>query len=259
MLSRIVDCTADKSVPTLRTLAYGGAPMPGAVINRALALWPHIDFVNAYGLTETSSTVAVLTPEDHREAQVADTPDGRARLSSVGRPVPGVEIQIRGIDDDVLLPGQPGRICVRGEQVSAEYAGIGRLVDDDGWFDTRDEGYLDEEGYLFIGGRSDDTIIRGAENIAPAEIEDVLFRHPAVADAAVVGIPDEEWGHRITAVVVLRVGAEADAEELREFVRERLRSSKTPDEIAFWSEMPRTETGKLVRRHVVAQFSAERV
>lgn len=259
MLSRIVDCTADKSVPTLRTLAYGGAPMPGAVINRALALWSHIDFVNAYGLTETSSTVAVLTPEDHREAQAADTPDGRARLSSVGRPVPGVEIQIRGIDDDVLLPGQPGRICVRGEQVSAEYAGIGRLVDDDGWFDTRDEGYLDDEGYLFIGGRRDDTIIRGAENIAPAEIEDVLFRHPAVADAAVVGIPDEEWGHRITAVVVLRVGAEADAEELREFVRERLRSSKTPDEIAFWSEMPRTETGKLVRRHVVAQFSAERV
>lgn len=259
MLSRIVDSTADRAVPSLRTLAYGGAPMPGAVINRALALWPHVDFVNAYGLTETSSTVAVLTPEDHREAQAAEDPGAQARLSSVGRPVPGVEIQIRDADDRVLMPGQTGRICVRGEQVSAEYAGVGRLVDADGWFDTRDEGYLDEEGYLFIGGRRDDTIIRGAENIAPAEIEDVLFRHPAVSDAAVVGIPDDEWGHRIAGVVVLREGLEATADELKDFVRGTLRSSKTPDEIVFWPEMPRTETGKLVRRHVVAQFRAERV
>jgi len=259
MLSRIVDSSADQTIPSLRTLAYGGAPMPSAVINRALALWPHVDFVNAYGLTETSSTVAVLTPEDHREAQASDDPAARARLSSVGRPVPGVEIQIRDADDRVLAPGETGRICVRGEQVSAEYAGVGRLVDDDGWFDTRDEGYLDEEGYLFIGGRRDDTIIRGAENIAPAEIEDVLFRHPAVSDAAVVGIPDEEWGHRIAGVVVLREGLEATSDELKEFVRGKLRSSKTPDEIVFWSEMPRTETGKLVRRNVVAQFRAERV
>jgi len=259
MLSRIVDSPAEKEIPSLRTLAYGGAPMPSAVINRALGLWPHVDFVNAYGLTETSSTVAVLTPEDHREAQASADPAGRARLSSVGRPVPGVEIQIRDADDRELTPGETGRICVRGEQVSAEYAGIGRLVDGDGWFDTRDEGYVDEEGYLFIGGRRDDTIIRGAENIAPAEIEDVLFRHPAVSDAAVIGIPDEEWGNRITGVVVLREGATATADELKEFVRGTLRSSKTPDEIVFWAEMPRTETGKLVRRNVVAQFRAERV
>jgi acyl-CoA synthetase (AMP-forming)/AMP-acid ligase II len=254
MLARIIDADADKQVPTLRSLAYGGAPMPGSVIHRALQEWPEVDFVNAYGLTETSSTVAVLTPEDHRIAIASSDPAVRARLSSVGRPVPGVEIQIRDAEDRVLAPGEKGRICVRGPQVSAEYAGIGRLVDADGWFDTRDEGFVDEDGYVFVGGRRDDTIIRGAENIAPAEIEEVLFRHPAIADVAVIGVPDEEWGQRIVAVAVTREGQHVDPEELREFVRGTLRSSKTPDEIVFWTEMPRTETGKLIRRNVVAQF-----
>ncbi|WGL54023.1 class I adenylate-forming enzyme family protein [Nocardioides sp. BP30] len=259
MLARIVDCEADKSVPSLRSLAYGGAPMPANVIHRALESWPEVDFVNAYGLTETSSTVAVLTPEDHREAMASSHPSVRERLSSVGRPVPGVEIQIRDAEDRVLAPGEKGRICVRGAQVSAEYAGIGRLVDADGWFDTRDEGFVDEEGYVFVGGRRDDTIIRGAENIAPAEIEEVLFRHPAIADVAVIGVPDEEWGQRIVAVAVQRDGQQVDSEELREFVRGTLRSSKTPDEIVFWTEMPRTETGKLVRRQVVARFEQQHV
>jgi acyl-CoA synthetase (AMP-forming)/AMP-acid ligase II len=259
MLARIVDCADDKSVPTLRGLAYGGAPMPATVIQRALGMWPEVDFVNAYGLTETSSTVAVLTPDDHRVAFQSADPLVRARLSSVGRPVPGVEIEIRDHDDAALASGSQGRICIRGDQVSAEYAGVGRLVDERGFFDTRDEGYLDDDGYLFIGGRRDDTIIRGAENIAPAEIETVLYRHPAVSDVAVIGVPDEEWGQRIVAVVVLREGAYATSEELRDFVRDRLRSSKTPDEICFWGELPRTETGKLVRRTVLAQFVTERV
>jgi len=254
MLARIVDCHADKAIPSLRSLAYGGAPMPANVIARALSEWPHVDFVNAYGLTETSSTVAVLTPEDHRAAAASEDAFVKTRLASVGRAVPGIELQIRDAEGNALLAGQKGRICVRGPQVSAEYAGIGRLVDEDGWFDTRDEGFLDQDGYLFIGGRSDDTIIRGAENIAPAEIEDVLFRHPDVADVAVIGIPDEEWGQRIVAIAVPREGAHIEGEELRTFVRGTLRSSKTPDEIVFWEEMPRTETGKLIRRAVRDRF-----
>jgi acyl-CoA synthetase (AMP-forming)/AMP-acid ligase II len=155
----------------------------------------------------------------------------------------------------VLPPNGVGRIWVRGEQVSAEYAGIGRALDARGFFDTRDEGYLDDEGYLFIGGRADDTIIRGAENIAPAEIEDVLLRHPAVSDVVVVGVPDEEWGQRIEAAVVLRV--DATAEELQDHVRGALRGSKTPSRIAFWDELPRTETGKLVRRHALERLMSE--
>lgn len=257
MLARINEADGDKALPSLRTLAYGGAPMPTSVIERALRTWPDVGFVNAYGLTETSSTIAVLGPEDHRAALAGDDPAVRARLNSVGRVLPSVEVTIRDFEDKPVEPGVTGRICVRGDQVSAEYAGVGRAVDAEGYFDTRDHGYLDEEGYLFVGGRLDDTIIRGAENIAPAEIEDVLLRHPAVLDAVVVGIPDEEWGQRIEAAVVTRSGIGVETEELRAFVRGTLRGSKTPDRIARWEELPRTATGKLLRRSVVARLVAE--
>jgi acyl-CoA synthetase (AMP-forming)/AMP-acid ligase II len=255
MLARIVEhCidsrSGDKAVPSLRTLAYGGAPMPARIIEHALGMWPEVGFVNAYGLTETSSTVALLGPEDHRAALESPEPAVRARLSSVGKPLPGIELEIRGPGGEALGPHQTGRICVRGDQVSAEYAGIGRAVDAQGFFDTRDEGYVDEEGYLFIGGRTDDTIIRGAENIAPAEIEDVLLRHPAVLDAVVFGVPDEEWGQRIEAAVVPRPQSAVDAAELRDFAMRSLRSSKTPDRFWFLDALPRTETGKLLRRRV---------
>ncbi|HKE77423.1 MAG TPA: fatty acid--CoA ligase family protein, partial [Acidimicrobiales bacterium] len=125
-----------------------------------------------------------------------------------------------------------------------------------GWFPTRDRGWLDPDGYLFIEGRSDDTIIRGGENIAPAEIEEVLLRHPAVAQCAVVGIPDDEWGQRIAAVVVLRPGAALGADELRDFARGSLRSSKTPEVVTFADALPFTETGKLLRRVVQADLVA---
>jgi acyl-CoA synthetase (AMP-forming)/AMP-acid ligase II len=256
MLARLLDVRGDRSLGRLRTLAYGGAPAPSSVVRKALETWPDLDFVNAYGLTETSSTIAVLTPQDHRDVLASQDPFVRARLGSVGRPLPGVQLEIRGSDGVPLGSGVPGRIWVAGDQVSAEYAGKGRQVDERGFFDTRDEGFLDEDGYLFIGGRTDDTIIRGAENVAPAEIEDVLMRHPAIADVAVVGLPDEQWGQRIVAAVVLREGQEVDLEQLREFARSTLRGSKTPEEIVIWSDLPRTETGKLVRRHVVQRFDA---
>ncbi|MGW0023219.1 class I adenylate-forming enzyme family protein [Rhodococcus sp. NPDC003383] len=254
MLARIVESDADKSVPSLRNLAYGGAPMPAKIIERALRMWPETGFVNAYGLTETSSTIAVLGPDDHRAALASDDEAVRARLGSVGQVVPGIDLEIRDFDDRVLEPGVTGRICVRGDQVSAEYAGVGRMVDERGFFDTRDQGYVDEDGFLFVGGRVDDTIIRGAENIAPAEIEDVILRHSDVLDVAVVGVPDDEWGQRIEAAVVLRPGAAVETDELRAFVRDSLRSSKTPDRVVYWDELPRTETGKLVRRHVVERL-----
>ena len=134
--------------------------------------------------------------------------------------------------------------------MSAEYAGLGPALDDRGFFDTRDDGYLDADGYLFVSGRTDDTIIRGAENIAPAEIEDVLLRHPAVLDAVVFGVPDPEWGQRIEAAVVLRPETGVDPAELRDFTLRALRSSKTPDRFWLLDALPRTETGKLLRRLV---------
>jgi acyl-CoA synthetase (AMP-forming)/AMP-acid ligase II len=257
MLAKIMDEVGlDRAVPSLRSLAYGGAAMPARVLERALAEWPHVGFVNAYGLTETSSTITVLGPDEHREALTSRDAAVRARLSSAGRAVPGIEIEVRDGMGEQVSPGVAGQIWVRGEQVAREYAGKGPSVDDDGWFYTRDQGRLDEHGYLFIEGRVDDTIIRGAENIAPAEIEDVLLRHPDVADAVVVGVPDEEWGQRIEAVVVARPGAELDTEELRARVRAALRGSKTPERIVCWPELPRTVTGKLVRREVLTGLAA---
>jgi acyl-CoA synthetase (AMP-forming)/AMP-acid ligase II len=252
MLARIMDAESlDRSVPSLRALAYGGARMPPRVIEQALREWPPVDFVNAYGLTETSSTISVLGPEEHRAAIGSDDPLVRGRLGSAGQAVPGIDLEIRGETGQVVPAGVSGRIWVRGDQVAAEYAGLGAMVDSRGFFDTRDRGRLDAAGYLYIEGREDDTIIRGAENIAPAEIEEVLLRHPDVADAVVVGIPDEEWGQHLEAAVVARPGAVVTGEALRAHVRAALRGSKTPDVIACWPELPRTATGKIVRRDVV--------
>jgi acyl-CoA synthetase (AMP-forming)/AMP-acid ligase II len=255
MLARITEHLGDvvsADVPTLRSLAYGGAKMPLPVLERAIRLFPAVDFVNAYGLTETSSTIAVLGPDDHRAALGGD-PVARGRLASAGRPLPGIEVQIRRPDGGPRT-GTAGDIYVRGPQVSGEYRGKVTALDDDGWFATRDRGWIDDDGYLFVEGRSDDTIIRGGENIAPAEIEDVLMAHDAVAEAAVVGVPDERWGSEIAAAVVLRPGRVVQSEDLRGWVRARLRGSKTPVLIVFRDELPRTATGKVLRRELLADL-----
>ncbi|MFB4303885.1 class I adenylate-forming enzyme family protein [Actinomadura sp. NTSP31] len=256
MLARIIDELAGRQAdaPSLRSIAYGGARMPPTVLRAALAAFPDTDFVNAYGLTETSSTIAVLGPEDHRAALAGDAA-AIDRLGSVGRMVPGVECEIRGADGTPLPAGEVGEIWVRGAQVSGEYRGLGSVLDAAGWFPTRDQGRIDADGYLFVHGRSDDTIIRGGENIAPAEIEDVLVEHPAVGQAAVLGLPDEEWGERIVAVVVPAGDTVPDPGDLRAFVRARLRSSRTPDDVVFQPDLPYTATGKLLRRELAQRLT----
>ncbi|HTX97229.1 MAG TPA: long-chain fatty acid--CoA ligase [Mycobacterium sp.] len=261
MLDRIVTVLENggHELPSLRNLAYGGSKVGLPLVRRALELLPHVGFVNAYGLTETSSTIAVLTPDDHRAAHSAadaGRDEEAKRLGSVGRPVPGIELQIRDDDGNVLGPGEIGELFVRGEQVSGRYTGVGSVLDDDGWFPTRDIAMLDEDGYLFIGGRSDDTIIRGGENIAPAELEEVLIEHSHVRDVAVVGVDDPEWGQAIVAVVVPVVGIDPDPEELREHVRKSLRGSRTPDRVVFRDELPTNATGKVLRREIVEELRA---
>jgi acyl-CoA synthetase (AMP-forming)/AMP-acid ligase II len=261
MLDRIVTVleTDGTALPKLRTLAYGGSKVALPLVRKALSLLPEVGFVNAYGLTETSSTIAVLTPDDHRVALAASDSGDRAiarRLGSVGQPVPSIEVQIRAEDGTVLGPGETGELFVRGEQVSGKYTGIGSVLDAEGWFPTKDVASLDDEGYLFIGGRSDDTIIRGGENIAPAEIEDVLVEHPHVHDCAVVGAEDPEWGQLIVAVVVPAVGTAPDPEDLRGFVRAQLRGSRTPDRVVFRAELPTNATGKVLRRELVSELNS---
>jgi acyl-CoA synthetase (AMP-forming)/AMP-acid ligase II len=250
MLARIVASIdeQDARTPSLRSLSYGGAKMPKPVIARALSAFPEVAFTNAYGLTETSSTVTVLGPDDHRAAEASSDPNIRARLHSAGVALPGVEVEVWDDDGSQCAPGVVGQIMVRGDQVAGEYLGAATTAG--GWFATRDLGHLDAEGYLFIEGRSDDTIIRGGENVAPAEVEDVLLAHPLVADCAVVGLDDEEWGQRIGAAVVLVDGARVTTDELQAHARAHLRGSKTPDRIDVLSELPYTDTGKLLRRVV---------
>ena len=257
MLDRIVTAleAAETTLPTLRTLAYGGSKVALPLVRKALTLLPEVGFVNAYGLTETSSTIAVLTPDDHRVALASGDATVLRRLGSVGRPVPTIEVQVRTEDGTVLGPNEAGELFVRGEQVSGRYTGIGSVLDEQGWFPTKDVAYLDADGYLFIGGRSDDTIIRGGENIAPAEVEDVLVEHPHVHGCAVVGAEDPEWGQVIVAVVVPAPGGAPDTEDLRGFLRARLRGSRTPDRIVFRDALPTNATGKVLRRELVREFN----
>jgi acyl-CoA synthetase (AMP-forming)/AMP-acid ligase II len=253
MMARIIDkldgsMAADLS--SLRSIAYGGGKMPREIIEKALALMPDTGFTNSYGLTETSSTIALLGPDEHREALASDDPKVRARLSSLGIPLPTVEIEIRDEDGKVLGPNEPGEIYVRGEQVSGEYKERSAL-DAEGWFPTRDAGYMDEDGYLFLSGRADDVIVRGGENMSPGEIEDVVLTHPAVGDACAVAIPSVEWGEAVGMAIVPRDGHEAPAEdEIKELVRSRLRSSRVPEKVIYVDELPYNEMGKLLRRKV---------
>jgi acyl-CoA synthetase (AMP-forming)/AMP-acid ligase II len=255
MLGRILDVLEKRgeTLPRLKALSYGGGRMPLPVIERALQLMPHVDFVNAYGLTETSSTIAVLAPNDHREAINSSHAKVRRRLGSVGRPLPTLELEIRGPNGEVLPPGVSGEIHVRGEQISGEYLNR-KLTGEDGWFATKDGGWLDDDGYLFVEGRLDDVIVHGGENISPGEIEDVLRAHPQVADVAVLGVPDNDWGEKVAAVVVPKDGAPA-TDELAAWVKARLRSTKTPEIWEFRDALPYNDTGKVLRRVLKAELS----
>ena len=269
MLGRILEVLVERheQLPALRHLSYGGGRMPMALVERALEQLPHVGLVNAYGLTETSSTIAVLGPEDHREAIASNDPEVRHRLGSVGRPLPTLSVEIRDPLGVPVEAGTHGEIWVRGDQVSGEYLGRSSAVSADGWLATNDGGWLDQEGFLFVEGRLDDVIVRGGENLSPGEIEEVLLLHPAVADAAVFGVPDEEWGEAVAAVIVLvepghagetaidQAALEAvDEAALRAWVAERLRSTRAPERIEFRPELPYSETGKLLRRVLKAEL-----
>jgi acyl-CoA synthetase (AMP-forming)/AMP-acid ligase II len=259
MLSRIVariDAAGAADLSALRAVAYGGGRMPVELIDRALDLFPNTGFTNAYGLTETSSTIALLGPEEHRAAHGSVDPAVRARLGSVGRPLPTVQIEIRDEEGKVLPPDERGEIYVRGDQVSGEYRERSAL-DSKGWFPTRDAGWMDAEGYLFLAGRADDVIVRGGENISPGEIEDVLLSHPVIADAAAVAIPSTEWGEAVGIAVVAKPNQPPPSEdELRTLIRNRLRSSRVPERIAILDALPYNEMGKLLRREVRKLFQS---
>ncbi|GIW10759.1 MAG: acyl-CoA synthetase [Dehalococcoidia bacterium] len=254
MMKRIVDDPDfDRfDLSSLQFLSYGAAPMPVPVILKAIEKFPkHVNFMNAFGQTETTSTVTILGPEDHRlEGSQAEIERKIARLHSIGRPVDDVELAILDEAGNPLPPGVVGEIAIR---TPREMAGYWKREDETartkagGWIRTRDQGYIDEEGYVFLAGRKSDMIIRGGENIAPEEVERVLFAHPAVEDVAVIGVPDEEWGERVKAVVVLKPGAECTSQELIAFAKSRLASFKAPEIVEFVETLPRNAMGKVLK------------
>ncbi len=252
MLARVLesDRLDSASLASLQALTYGAAPMPPAVIRRAIERFPDtVGFSGAYGQTETTSTVAVLGPEDH----VLDSDQKKARLSSVGQVLDDVEVRIVDPIGTVLGPGEIGEVQLRTYRAMDGYWGSEEktrvTIDDEGWVHTGDLGYLDDDNYLFLSGRSGDMIIRGGENVAPEEVEAVLYEHNDVLDAAVVGISDETWGERVVAAIVLRPGGSVEA--VNEHVKQHLAGFKRPDAIHVTEDLPRTSTGKLLRRHLI--------
>jgi len=246
-----------RDLSSLEVLSYGGAPMPFPVIRRAIEQFPaSIGFVNAFGQTETTSTLTILGPDDHRlEGDPAEVERRTKRLRSIGRPLPDVEVRIVDESGHVIGVDEVGEIQVRTPRVMKGYAGQeGSHLTADGWLPTRDMGWVDQDGYIFMAGRLDDMIIRGGENIAPAEIEAVLMSHPKVDEVAVLGAPDEEWGQRVAAFVVMRDGAEVTGDELGEFCRERLASFKRPEIVRFVGELPKNTMGKILRRDLAAML-----
>ncbi|WP_299557349.1 AMP-binding protein [uncultured Mycolicibacterium sp.] len=241
MLQALLDHldTTGTRLPTLRAIAYGSAAMPAGLIRRAIELLD-VDFHQGYGMTETAGNVTFLGPDDHRSG------DPRL-LASAGYPHHDVRLRIVGADGAPLPPGGVGEIEVSGPQVCAP-----------GWLRTGDVGRLDPDGRLYVLDRVKDVIITGGENVASREVEDVLSAHPAVAEVAVVGVPDPYWGEAVCAVVVPTPGVpRPEADELAGFVRARIAAFKRPRHVLFVDALPRTTNGKVAKDELRSRARAE--
>jgi O-succinylbenzoic acid--CoA ligase len=226
MLDRVLLERGGRAYPsTLRCVLLGGGPAPLPLLERCAALG--VPVVQTYGLTETASQLTTLAPED-----------ALPKLGSAGKPLMGSWIRVEA----------DGEICVRGPSVSPGY--LHHPPRSDAWLHTGDLGRLDAEGYLYVLDRRDDLIVSGGENVYPAEVEATLLAHPAVAEAGVIGIPDEQWGRTVAAFVVLAPGGAASADDLKRFCRERLAGYKVPRQITFREALPRNAAGKLLRREL---------
>ncbi len=245
---------------SLKIITYGAASMPLNVIQKAIDLMPGVQFVNAFGQTETASTISVLGPEDHViQGSDAEKCKKLQRLAaSIGKPLSDVEVRIADEHGNSLPVDQVGEICARGPRVMKGYWGDSRKrpqpITKDGWLKTGDKGWLDEEGYIYLVGRSDDIIIRGGENISPEEVEDVLHSHPGIEEAAVIGVPDPEWGQEPRAVVVAKKGQRIDGEVVMSYCRARLSGYKRPRSVVFVDKLPRNPMGKVLKRELRERY-----
>ena len=240
----------------LKTYTYGAAPMPPPLLRAAMEAWPDTDFIQVYGLTEVAGVATHLTAEEHREAVSSGHPE---RLVSAGRPLPGVEVRI--VDPESLADveqGAHGEIWLRTKQLMKGFLNkpeeTAEVITDDGWFRTGDLGRVDADGFVFVEDRLKDMIISGGENIYSPEVERVLSEHPAVAEVAVIGVPDETWGETVKAVISLQEGQGATSQELIAHCREHLAAFKCPSSIDLTGPLPRNPTGKILKKDLRAPY-----
>ncbi len=237
---------------SLTILTYGASPMPGALLERLLATLPEIDVYQGYGMTENCGLLTCLGPEEHRR--------GGDRLASAGRPMPGSVVCIQDEDGHILAAGQTGEVCARAGNYMREYWNRPEETASafrGGWYHTGDAGYMDAEGYVYLVDRVKDMIVTGGENVYSAEVENALSSHPAVAQVAVIGIPSDQWGEAVHAIVVKREGSEVTEDELREWARARIAGYKVPKSIHFRTEpLPLSGAMKMLKRDLRAPYWA---
>ena len=243
----------ETDLKSVRLIVYGAAPIPVELLKQAMAVFP-CGFQQVYGLTETTGAITLLPPADH-------DPNDPKKLLSCGYAQKGVELRIVGDDGKDVATGQVGEIAVRSQQIMGGYWNLPdatrRAIQGD-WFFTGDAGYLDDKGYLYIYDRVKDMIVSGGENIYPAEVESALFGHPAVADVAVIGVPDERWGEAVKAIVVKKLDVDIGAGELIAWARERIAGYKLPKSVDFIDALPRNPTGKILKRELRKAYWGER-
>ena len=247
---------AGTDLSSLQCLWYGAAPMSAARLEEAIgAIGPVL--AQLFGQSEAPMMISMMAPAEHFR------PDGsiaRERLSSAGRPAPLVTVAIMDGEGRLLPPGERGEIVIRSSLVMAGYykdPAATQEASRHGWHHTGDIGYLDAENFLYIVDRAKDMIITGGFNVYSAEVEQVLMQHPAVRDCAVVGLPDDKWGERVTAVLQLQPGQAAAPDALKEFVKGRLGSVKTPKQIEIWPDLPRSRLGKVLKADIKAQLNSD--
>ncbi len=237
---------AEADFSNLKYITYGASPIPLALMQAAMERLG-CGFVQMYGMTETSGTIVTLDPEDH-------VPEGSPRMRSVGKPLPGVEIKIVDAEGNLVAANTVGEIATRSAKNMRGYWNLpeatAATIDAEGWLRTGDAGYLDDDGYLFIHDRVKDMIISGGENIYPAEVENAIYAHPAVADVAVIGVPDAKWGEAVKACVVVKPGQSLSEAEVIAHARQHIAGYKCPKSVDFIAALPRNPSGKILRREL---------
>lgn len=236
---------------SLRRLMYSGSPFPEEVLRRCIARFGPI-FAQGYGLTEAAAGVSFVLPEEH----VLDGPRSKL-LRSAGRELPLSMVRIGDAEGNEVPRGQPGEVMVRGANVMKGYWNNESLTRErlrGGWLHTGDIGTMDEDGYIYLLDRKADMIVTGGENVYPSEVEAVLYQHPAVHECVVASAPDQKWGERVQAAVVLRQGQSSTEDELLAFCRERLAHYKCPKRIEFRATLPKSLVGKLLRKDLRSEF-----